>query len=209
MRGWPQDDLTPLRILGPPDHGGQGRRILWTYVQRVPYSNPMRPPVTHDIQCGRGRRHLPLSDGGAANCRWIGGTGPVVRGIGSIFLYQQWPCHVNPIREATEGVQHPHWPLWPGRPKDEHEEDGHHDMPAMPCAWPDVFGSVQAADDGDRKKLPGTTEEEGGLTRVQGGGHGRVASEALSESTRCGEGGPGRDPPPPSPGRPKLTGSLS
>ena len=65
--GWPQDDLTPLDILGPPDHGGQGQRILCTSVQSLQRRDPRLPTVPHTIQRGHGRRHPPLGDSGGAN----------------------------------------------------------------------------------------------------------------------------------------------
>ena len=99
--------------------------------------------------------------------------------------------------EAKEGIRLPHWPLRPGRLKDKHKENGQNGMPAMPCAWLDVLGSVQEAGDGDGTNLPGTAVEEGGLPRVRGGGCSGISADAPSESILRGAGGPGRGTIPP------------
>ena len=170
----------------------------------------MIPPVPHAIQRGRGRRHPPLGYSGGAKRGWIGGTGPVVRGIGGIFLFQQRPRRVDPTIEAKEGIRLPHWPLRPGRLKDEHKENGQNGMPAMPCAWSDVLGSVREVGYGDGTNLPGTAVEEGGLPRVRGGGCSGIAADAPSESILRGAGGTGRGTTPPyNQGGPNLPGLFT
>ena len=42
--------LSPLAILGPPHHGGQGRGILCHSVQRVSWGHRGVPPLPHDLQ---------------------------------------------------------------------------------------------------------------------------------------------------------------
>ena len=66
----------------------------------------------------------------------------------------------------------------------------------MPCAWPDVLGSIQAAGDGDETNIIVATVEEDGIPKVRGGGPGRVASDAPSEPERHGEVATGREPTP-------------
>ena len=111
---------------------------------------------------------------------------PIVRGIGDIFVFRQWPRLVKPTRYATEGVLHPHLPLRSGRPKDKHNEDDHHGMPYIPYAWPDVLRSLRAADDEYGTNLLVTTADKGGLPRVRGGGHSGVSADSPSYSTRRG-----------------------
>ena len=55
-------------------------------------------------------------------------------------------------------------------------------------------------DDGDRANLLGATAEEGGLPRVRSGGHGGVATDALSDPARHGQGGLGGGTPTAPPG---------
>ena len=74
----------------------------------------------------------------------------------------------------------------------------------MPCTWPDVLGSVQEVDDGDRTNLLGETSEEVGLIRVRGRGRGGFDADALSDPERRGAGDRGGNPPPR--GGPKLPG---
>ena len=59
-------------------------------------------------------------------------------------------------------------------------------------------------DDGDGSNLQGAAAAEGGVPRVWSGGRGGVPTDEPSEPERRGMGRP-----PPSTGRPKLTGSLS
>ena len=77
-------------------------------------------------------------------------------------------------------------------------------MPYIQCACTDFFGSVQAADNGDRANIPGVTAEEGGLPRVRGVGCGGVAAGALSDPARHGEVGTGKVTLPPPRGGPNL-----
>ena len=83
--------------------------------------------------------------------------------------------------ELREGVRRPHWTLQPGRPQEKHEKDRQYGMPTMPRAWPDVFGGVHEAENGERANLPGLEAEEVGLPRLRGGGRSGVATDAPSE----------------------------
>ena len=64
VQGWSQDASTSLDVLGPTEHSGQGRRVLWMPIKRVPMCDARRPPVPYNFQRGRGCSHSPLSDGG-------------------------------------------------------------------------------------------------------------------------------------------------
>ena len=63
--------------------------------------------------------------------------------------------------------------------------------------WPNVFGGVREADNGDKANLLGATVEESGLPRVRSGGSGGVPTEAPIEPAKSGTGGTGRVTPPP------------
>ena len=67
VRGRPQDATAPLGILVPDDHGVQVQRIIFPPIQRVPRSDTRRPHDPHSLQCGPGRHHPPLGDGGGGN----------------------------------------------------------------------------------------------------------------------------------------------
>ena len=197
MRGQPQDNLNPLYILGPPDHGGQSRQILWTSIQRLPRHGPRQPPTPHDLQHFCGCRHSPLGDSYGSNQGCYGGTSPIDARLISVLLFQQCPHFIDPVGEATEGVQCPHRPLQMGGPHDKHEEGGHYGLPAMPHSCPDVLGGVREADNGDRANLLGSTADEGGMPIVRSGDRGRVTTDVLLDPEW---GGPGVIPPPPPPG---------
>ena len=69
----------------------------------IQWRNPGRTRVPHDLQRGRGHRHLLLGDGGGANQGWHGGSCPVDSGLGSVFLRRQGHRCFDPNREDTEG----------------------------------------------------------------------------------------------------------
>ena len=70
----------------------------------MPWSNPSRTPVPHNLQRGCGRRHPQLGDSDGGNIGGNGGTWTINMGLGGVLLYQQWTRHLDPNGEAAEGV---------------------------------------------------------------------------------------------------------
>ena len=84
--GRPQGVPTPSEILGPADHGCQGRQIPWTPFQRVLWIDTRRPCVPHSLQFGCLCLHPPLGDGGGGNWEGTGGLGMPIRDL-AVYFY--------------------------------------------------------------------------------------------------------------------------
>ena len=150
-----------------------------------------------------------LGGSGGAKREWHGYTWPIDPLLSGVFLRQQWPCRVNLAGEATDGVWHPHRPLWPVQPTYKHEEDVKYGLSAMQCACQYFIKVIQVVDNRDRDNLPGESAAEDGMSKVRSEGRVVIATDAPSEPERHGLGGGAGGAPYPPPRRPKYTGSLS
>ena len=65
---------------------------------------PRETPVSHNIQHGSGRRHLPLGYGGGIDGGRRGRTWRVNTGPGGLLIRQLWTRRVDPTGEAEDVI---------------------------------------------------------------------------------------------------------